>query len=76
MTDITSILGSEADQLLSHTCKGIPRDRLHLPGPDFIDRVVADSDRHPATLRNLQTLFNTGRLRKPAISPSCRSIKA
>ena len=64
MTDIISILGSEADTLLSHTCKGIPRDCLHLPGPDFIDRVVADSDRHPATLRNLQILFNNGRLSK------------
>lgn len=62
MNDITSILGAEADHLLSHTCKGIPRERLHLPGPDFIDRVVIDSDRQPATLRNLQTLFNTGRL--------------
>jgi fructose-bisphosphate aldolase, class I len=62
MTDIISMLGAEADDLLSHTCKGIMRDRLHLPGPDFVDRVVADSDRHPATLRNLQTMFNTGRL--------------
>ena len=61
MTDITTILGAEADRLLSHTCKGIPRQRLHLPGPDFIDRVVADSDRPPATLRNFQALFNTGR---------------
>lgn len=61
MTDITTILGAEADRLLSHTCTGIPRQRLHLPGPDFIDRVVADSDRPPATLRNFQALFNTGR---------------
>ena len=62
MTDIISMLDAEADHLLSHSCKGIPRERLHIPGPDFIDRVVSDSDRHPATLRNLQTLFNTGRL--------------
>ena len=62
MTDITALLGAEADHLLSYTCKGIARDRLHLPGPDFIDRVVSDSDRNPATLRNLSTLFNSGRL--------------
>ena len=62
MTDITALLGAEADPLLSYTCKGIARDRLHLPGPDFIDRVVSDSDRNPATLRNLSTLFNSGRL--------------
>ncbi len=62
MTAITALLGAEAEHLLSYTCTGIPRDQLHLPGPDFIDRVVADSDRHPATLRNLSTLFNSGRL--------------
>ena len=62
MTDITALLGAEADPLLSYICKGIARDRLHLPGPDFIDRVVSDSDRNPATLRNLSTLFNSGRL--------------
>ena len=62
MTDITALLGAEAEHLLSYTCKNIPRDRLHLPGPNFIDRVVADSDRHPATLRNLGALFNAGRL--------------
>ncbi len=61
-TDIQAILGSEADRLLGHTCKGIPRESLHLPGPDFVDRVVAASDRSPSVLRNLQLLFNTGRL--------------
>ena len=60
--DITALLGAEADPLLSYTCKGIARDRLHLPGPDFIYRVVSDSGRNPATLRNLSTLFNSGRL--------------
>ncbi len=63
MTDIQSILGSEADALLAHTCKGIGRERLYLPGPDFIDRVVTQSDRSPATLRSLQNLFSVGRLR-------------
>ena len=59
---IEQILGDTFAPLLSHACKTIPRDRLHLPGPDFIDRVVAGSDRSPAVMRNLQLLFNTGRL--------------
>ncbi len=62
MTDIMSILGNEADDLLGHVCKGIPRQSLHLPGPDFVDRVVAGSDRSPAVLRSLQQMFGHGRL--------------
>ncbi|MBD3898406.1 class I fructose-bisphosphate aldolase [Halomonas sp. ML-15] len=62
MTDIAALLGSDADSLLGHTCQGVHRDSLHLPGPDFIDRVVADSDRSPAVLRNLQAFYNHGRL--------------
>ncbi|GGY02492.1 fructose-bisphosphate aldolase [Litchfieldella qijiaojingensis] len=62
MTDIAKLLGEEADHLLGHTCEGIRRDSLHLPGPDFIDRVVADSDRSPAVMRNMQALFQHGRL--------------
>ena len=58
---IEDLLGEDAG-LLSHTCKTIPRDRLHLPGPDFIDRVLADSDRSPAVLRNLQRMYDHGRL--------------
>ncbi|MEX0731593.1 MAG: class I fructose-bisphosphate aldolase [Aquisalimonadaceae bacterium] len=62
MTDIQSLLGAEADSLLNHTCAGIPREHLHVPGPDFVDRVVAVKDRKPGVLRSLQTLFDTGRL--------------
>ena len=62
MTDIVKLLGSEADSLLKHECRGIPQSRLHLPGPDFVDRVVAISDRKPAVLRNLSALFNHGLL--------------
>lgn len=51
------------DSLLSHRCETIPRDRLNLPGPDYIDRVLSLSDRPPAVLRNLQHVFDTGRLR-------------
>ena len=54
--------GEEAEFLLGHDCDGIPREMLHPPGPDFIDRVMADSDRGPQVLRNLQALFDHGRL--------------
>ena len=58
---IQDLLGEDAG-LLSHTCTTIPRDRLHLPGPDFIDRILADSDRSPTVLRNLQHMYDHGRL--------------
>ncbi len=61
-TDIQSLLGNEADSLLNHECTTIPRSALHLPGSDFIDRVVSHSDRNINTLRNYQLLLNTGRL--------------
>lgn len=60
--DLHSRLGPEAEDLLTHECKGIPRDDLHLPGPDFIDRVLTPSDRSPQVLRNLQAVFDHGRL--------------
>jgi len=62
MTDIVSLLGSEAENLLSHQCKGISNSLLHLPGPDYVDRVVAQKDVRPGVLRALQTLFDHGRL--------------
>ncbi len=62
MTDITSLLGDEAESLLNHRCEGIDKALLHLPGPDFIDRVVAHSDRNPRVLSSLQRLFGHGRL--------------
>jgi len=60
--DIEQLLGEETQSLLSHQCKTISKEHLHLPGPDFIDRVWVDSDRSPVVLRNLQTLFDHGRL--------------
>lgn len=60
--DIEKILGDEAESLFSHQCKTISKDMLHLPGPDFIDRVLISSDRSPNVLRNLSSLFNHGRL--------------
>jgi len=60
--DIQSLLGNEAETLLSHESKTITKDRLHLPGPDFVDRIFAQSDRSPQVLRNLQALYGHGRL--------------
>jgi class I fructose-bisphosphate aldolase len=62
-TSLVSLLGSDADKLLTHQCRTVSKEQLHLPGPDFIDRVLADSDRPLAVLRNLQHLFNQGRLK-------------
>ena len=62
MTDIVSFLGEEAEDLLSYKCSGISREMLQLPGPDYVDRVVAPKDRKPGVLRNLQALFGHGRL--------------
>ncbi len=59
---IEELLGENARMLLDHKSKTIPSDTLQLPGPDFIDRVWAHSDRSPAVLRSLQTLLNNGRL--------------
>jgi class I fructose-bisphosphate aldolase len=59
---IQSLLGPEADDLLSHKCTGFPKESLHLPGPDFIDRVWVASDRSPGVLRSLASLFGHGRL--------------
>ncbi len=59
--DIQKLLGADAESLLSHKPK-IAKERLHVPGPDFVDRVWLNSDRSPNVLRNMQTLFNTGRL--------------
>jgi class I fructose-bisphosphate aldolase len=60
--DLQSLLGAEAESLLTHEAKGIPKDDLSLPGSDYVDRVLAKSDRSPQVLRNLQALFDHGRL--------------
>lgn len=59
---IAELLGDEASALLEHTSTTVSRDDLHLPGPDFVERVVADNDRKPAVLVNLQRLFDHGTL--------------
>jgi len=59
---IEELLGADARNLLDHKAQTIAKDDLHLPGPDFIDRVWAISDRSPGVLRSLQSLFDHGRL--------------
>ena len=59
---IAELLGPNASELLDYTSQTIPKEQLHLPGPDFIDRVTSSSDRSPSTLRSLQALFDNGRL--------------
>src|SRR5438045_8843030 len=59
---ILKILGSDADDLLKYQSKTVSKAELHLPGPDFIDRVFSLNDRSPMVLRNFQQLFDHGRL--------------
>ena len=61
-TKALDLLGSAGEELLEYKCKGIPREQLHVPGPDFVDRVVSLTDRPPTVLRNFQLLLNSGRL--------------
>lgn len=62
MTDIAKILADEAATILEHTCNGIPKSVIHAPGPDYIDRIVMHKNRKPSVLRNLNALYNHGRL--------------
>ncbi len=59
---ISELLGSEAEALLSYKAKGFPKEALHLPGGDFVDRIVSASDRSPVVQRNFQSILNHGRL--------------
>jgi len=60
--DIAATLGDQAAGLLEHQCRTVTRDQLHLPGPDFVDRTFAPTDRPGAVLRNLQSILDHGRL--------------
>ena len=60
--EIEKLLADSAKGLLEHQCKTVPKERLHLPGPDFVDRIFALSDRNPQVLRSLQSLYSSGRL--------------
>ncbi|MEO6333578.1 MAG: class I fructose-bisphosphate aldolase, partial [Pyrinomonadaceae bacterium] len=63
LSKIQQLLGDEAEALLNHVSKTIPKDTIHVPGGDFVDRIWMNSDRTPAVLRSLQTLNDNGRLR-------------
>ena len=60
--DIEALLGDEAKGLLTHTCGTVSKDMLHLPGPDFVDRIFAHTDRSQQVMRSLQQMYNHGRL--------------
>lgn len=62
MSWIHELLGKDADELLGHRCQTISKEQLHLPGPDFVDRIFVPSDRNLRVLNNLSRLFLTGRL--------------
>lgn len=62
LEQIERYLGAEADDLLRHECQTIPKEMLTLPSPDFVDKVVAKSDRNNQVLKNLQWMFSSGRL--------------
>jgi fructose-bisphosphate aldolase, class I len=59
---IVELLGDSGQSLLDHQCTTVPKDKLHLPGPDFVDRVFVQTDRNPQVLCSLNRMFNTGRL--------------
>jgi class I fructose-bisphosphate aldolase len=62
MSWIHDLLGQQADDLLNHRCQTVPKENLHLPGPDFLDRIFVPSDRSSRVLANLARLFEHGRL--------------
>lgn len=62
MTDIEALLGNEVDNLLNYQCNTISKNLLHLPGADYVDRIVAEKNRTTAVLRNMQWMFGHGRL--------------
>ena len=59
---IQDFIAHDSAKLVEHQCKTIPSDKLHLPGPDFIDRVFVHTDRSARVLNNLAWIYNTGRL--------------
>jgi class I fructose-bisphosphate aldolase len=62
LKEIEQLLGSDAKTLLEHQCKTIAKESIHIPGPDFVDRIFIHSDRKTPVLKSLAQLFNTGRL--------------
>ena len=63
MSSTIELLGKDADSLLKHRCTTIPKESLHLPGSDVVERIYLPSDRNPRVLTNLQRIVGHGRLR-------------
>lgn len=61
-SEIQKLLGSSAENLLKHECKTVPKEKLHQPGPNWVDNIFGPSDRNIRVIRNLQSIFNHGRL--------------
>ena len=61
--DIKQLLGEQAESLLNHKCETFPKENLHLPGPDFVDRIFSISDRSEKVIKSLKSLFGHGRLK-------------
>jgi class I fructose-bisphosphate aldolase len=74
--DIEGLLGDKATYLLEHQCETISRDLLSLPGPDFVTDVLSVTDRSPQVMRNMQSLFNNGRLAVLDMCRFCQLTKA
>jgi len=62
-SEIQKLLGADAEDLLKHTCKTVSKEKLHLPGVDWVDRIFGISDRNIRVLKNLQSIFSHGRLK-------------
>ncbi|MHB1278536.1 MAG: class I fructose-bisphosphate aldolase [Bacteroidia bacterium] len=62
INQIHDLLGADADSLLNHTCSTISKNDLHLPGPDFVDRIFMQTNRNPQVLRSLGQIYDHGRL--------------
>ena len=62
MTDIEALLGEEAERLLGHSCHTLESSSLHLPGSDYVDRVMSMKALKPRVLQSMQRLFDSGRL--------------
>ncbi len=62
LSKIKELLGTQADSLLNHQCKTVSKDQLHIPGTDFVDRMFIPTNRNNNVLRNLQSIYNHGRL--------------
>ncbi len=61
-SEIKNLLGDKADSLLNHECKTISKDKIHVPGPNWVSDIFGQSDRSINVMRNLQSIYGTGRL--------------